>query len=128
VEYHVARREAQARLHFDLAHRANPKDAGLANNLAWYLANTNPRDPERALVLVNDALTRQPGNASFLETRGQIHAQMGQDRSAIADLEVALGALGSRRAIHNTLAACYEKQGESELAKKHKALAQEAKK
>jgi hypothetical protein len=53
---------------------------------------------------------------------------MGQDRPAIADLEVALGALGSRRAIHNTLAACYEKQGELELAKKHKALAQESKK
>jgi len=128
VEYHMARREAQARLHFDLAFRVNPKDAALANNLAWYLANTSPREPERALVLVNDALLRQPGNASFLETRGQIHAQLGQDRAAIADLEVALGAMGPRRSIHNTLATCYEKQGEAELAKKHKALAQEAKK
>jgi len=36
--------------------------------------------------------------------------------------------MGPRRAIHNTLATCYEKQGEAELAKKHKALAQEAKK
>ena len=128
VEYHIARREAQARLHFDLAYRANPKDPAIANNLAWYLANSSPRELERAIALVNEALTRQPGSASFLETRGQIHAQMGQDRPAIADLEVALGALGSRRAIHNTLAACYEKQGELELAKKHKALAQESKK
>lgn len=128
VEYHLARRETQARLHFDLANRANPKDAGLANNLAWYLANTSPRDLDRALILINNAITRQPGNGNFLETRGQIHAQMGQDRSAVVDLEIALGALGSRMAIHKTLAACYDRLGETELAKKHRALEQEAKK
>ncbi|MCY2937178.1 MAG: tetratricopeptide repeat protein [Planctomycetota bacterium] len=128
ADYHVARRDQMARLHFDLAYRANPNDIGVANNLAWYLAHYSPRDFDRAIALVNSAIEKQSTNGSFIETRGQIYARMGQFREAITDLEQSLTILGQRRSIHNTLMECYEGLGEPDLAKKHKTLGMDAKK
>ena len=119
AEYHRNRRQEMARLHFELANRADPKMAVVANNLAWYLVNTTPRDPERALSLVNAALASGMANPSFLETRGQIRSVLGDDAAAIIDLEQAGKALGMTRAIHQTLAKCYGRLGDEEQARRH---------
>lgn len=126
AEYHRNRRPEMARLHFDQAHRADPKIAVVANNLAWYLVNTSPRDPERALALVEAALARGPFNPSFLETRGQIRALLGDDASAIADLEQAGRASGMTTAIHRTLARCYGRLGDTAQSRLHAELAEKA--
>jgi len=122
-DYHRNRRQDMARLHFELAHRADPKAAVVANNLAWYLINTVPRDPERALALVNSALESGLVNPSFLETRGQIRAILGDDAAAVADLEAAGRALGMSRAIHQALARCYGRLGDTEQSKRHDDMA-----
>ena len=123
VEYHKARRQDMARLHFELSHRADPLSMDIANNLAWYMAHTTPRDPEKALILINAALLRLPEKANYLETRGQILALLGRHTEAITDLEKATRLMGSTRAIHTTLADCYTRLGETELAKRHQSLA-----
>lgn len=125
-EYHRNRRQEMARLHFELAYRADPKIAVVANNLAWYLVNTAPRDPERALSLVNAALASGTVNPSFLETRGQIRAVLGDDAAAITDLEQAGRVSGMTRAIHQTLAKCYSRLGDREQARRHTDLAEKA--
>lgn len=123
VEYHKARRQDMARLHFELSHRADPRSMDIANNLAWYMAHTTPRDPEKALILINAALLRLPDQANYLETRGQILALLGHHTEAITDLEKATRLMGSSQAIHTTLANCYTRLGEMELAKRHQSLA-----
>ena len=126
AEYHRNRRQEMARLHFELSYRADPKMTVVANNLAWYLVNTTPRDPERALALVNAALASGTVNPSFLETRGQIRAVLGDDAAAISDLEQAGKSLGMTRAIHQTLAKCYGRLGDEEQARRHAGLAEKA--
>lgn len=127
MEYHKTSRQDMARLHFELSYRTDPRSMEIANNLAWYLAHTHPRDPERALILANAAVQRQPDRANYLETRGQILALMGQYKEAVTDLETAARAMGSTRAIHSTLAECYARLGETVLATRHLALAKQSK-
>jgi len=122
TDAHRAGRLDLARLHFELAHRLNPQIPELCNNLAWYLANETPRDPQKALALANQAVQLQPNNTSFLDTRGQILALAGNWKDAVADLEKALTGLSGNAGTHKSLALCYEKLGMSDLAELHRAI------
>lgn len=142
IDAHMSSRPDLARLHFELAFRANPKIPELMsnyswfmvegfksdlpniyNNLAWYMANEPPRDPQRGLSMVNQAIQFQPNNPSFYETRGQIYVMFSQWKNAITDLELALSAMGSTPGIHKSLALCYEKLGMKDEAQAHQAKA-----
>lgn len=110
-----------------LARKEKPYIPALYNNLAWYFANEVPRDPERALWLVNLALEEKPNQPSFLETRGQIHVLVGKWKEATVDLEKALSLGGPTPAIHQGLSKSYEKLGLKDLAELHKAQAEKTK-
>ena len=127
TEAHRKGRTDLARLHFDLAYQANPKLPEACNNLAWYLSNESPRDLKRGLEISAQAVTMNPGNPHFRETRGQIHLLLGQWKEAITDLEFALTNLGPTPSIHQSLATAYKKMGDSKLAAIHQGQADKQK-
>jgi hypothetical protein len=77
----------------------------VANNLAWVIAfNMKPPDLDRALALVNLALSKEE-KPEFHGTRGHILAEMGRDREAMNDLESAKAAYAnSPKQAHNLFA------------------------
>ena len=64
---------------------------------------------------------------TFLETRGQVLAKLGRDEEAIADLAKSLEAFPNVPEIHETLARCYRKIGNAELADAHQKRFEELK-
>jgi Flp pilus assembly protein TadD len=119
----AARGQAEeARRHCEQAYKLAPHLAGSANNLAWMLAHADPPDLPQALTLVNGALERVPGNASFLDTRGHVLAKMGRWQEALADLELVLRERPDNPALHRILAECYRHLGQQEMAAEHQRL------
>jgi tetratricopeptide (TPR) repeat protein len=47
---------------------------------------------QRALALLDELLVRWPGNRYLLSSRGNLHAQLGQGRQAVADLRTLVAA------------------------------------
>src|SRR5205823_4094587 len=80
----------QAKQYLEQAYKLDPAGPVLANNLAWVLAHTNPPDLDRALAIINTVIERQPKDARFRETRGQVLAKIGRWHEAITDLQAAL--------------------------------------
>ncbi len=127
TEAHRKGRSDLARLHFDLAYQANSKLPEVCNNLAWYLANESPRDLKRGLEISAQAVTMNPENPHFRETRGQIHMLLGQWKEAVTDLEFALTKMGPTPSIHQGLATAYKNLGDSKLAALHQGQADKKK-
>lgn len=94
----------------------------VVNNLAWFLAFREPPELDRALQLINEALSRQPGDPRFLDTRGQIFTKLKCWDDAIADLERALAVDEPARETHLALAECYEAKGLADLSRRHRQL------
>jgi tetratricopeptide (TPR) repeat protein len=71
----------------------DPEDPGVNNEVAWFLA-TNPeprlRDPARAVRLAGKAVTARPQSADYQNTLGVAHYRNGDDKAAVAELEVAM--------------------------------------
>ncbi len=114
--------------HLDQANSLNPRTGVTLNNLAFVLAHMQPPDLPRALEMSMQAVRIAPNSAAFLETRGQIYAQMGSHSEAITDLEQALKRitnLSTRINAHESLATCYEALGDAQLAKLHHEKAEE---
>lgn len=101
------------------------KNHGALNNLAWVLANSEPKDLDRALNLVDQALQLKPNDHRYRETRGQILTGLEQWAGAIKDLEFALNGLPSAADVHKSLAECYEQIGNRDLAQAHSKAAEE---
>lgn len=99
---------AAALPHLETAHRMDPRNPILANNLAWCLANLEPPRVDRALELVDGvmkadaAIARDP---AYRDTRGQILIKLG-----MKDLERAQTGLGDeeRRGIDRLLQEAHE--------------------
>ncbi len=118
------RRDYQAaRDHFEQVLRQDPTFAGVANNLAWLLSQTDPVDLERALTMANRAVEADPSNAIFRETRGQILVQLQQWEQAVSDLEFALNGSPDPHEIHLALASAYERLSQPALAQAHRQAA-----
>lgn len=62
---------------FDQAFQLDPEDPLLANNLAYVLIDTGI-DPHRGVALAEQAVERQPLEASFLDTLGWGYVQIGR--------------------------------------------------
>ena len=96
------------------------KPAGL-NDQAWHLV-TGPaeqRDPAKALKLIQEAVRRQPNNATFLNTLGVVQYRNGLFKEAIAALEKSLAAGKGQSDAFDLffLAMCHAKLGDAAKAK-----------
>lgn len=97
-------------------------DHGLSlNNLAWLLANQDPKDLVQALDYAQRAVATNPGIATFHDTLGTIHLEGRNWPAAIAELELALAQtpMNTRGKIHAKLAQAYEAIGDPALSDLH---------
>lgn len=109
----------EALLHLEQAYQLAPQLGVVANNLAWVLANAQPPDLPRALILCNSLLERWPEEPMYRDTRGQIHLKMGHWKEALADLEIALRRRPNDVALHRSLAETYRHLDMPEMAAEH---------
>lgn len=105
--------------YYAAAYKADNQQHAAANNLA-VIYSQNDQYLDDALRLANAAITVQPENPHYLETRGQIYVKRKQWREAIADLHRALNAMPNNPKIHASLAQAYEATGQAEAARLHR--------
>ncbi|MCY3005131.1 MAG: tetratricopeptide repeat protein [Planctomycetota bacterium] len=112
--------EAKQKLHEAI--KAFPDHGPSLNNLAWLLANEEPRDLDQAKELAQRAVASDPQMGNFHDTLGTIFLELKDWRSAIQELELALAQtpVNARSKIHAKLAISYEAIGETSLAAMHK--------
>lgn len=112
-----------AMFHFEQALEIRDDIPVMLNNLAWLISHDEKApDPERALGLINAALEKQPENASFLDTRGNIFVMLKQWRPALTDFEKALKGVKDKKAVHKQLSVVYSELGMQELSDIHKEM------
>ena len=103
-----------------LAEKELPRSGAILNNLAVAMAMGDDPKLEIALVVSNKAIDMTPSaTPHFFETRGQILFRLDQYMEAIPDLEKALPVKTLALKAHESLAVCYEKIGEPDLAAMH---------
>jgi tetratricopeptide (TPR) repeat protein len=83
-----------------IAAGSNP---AILNNLAIAILRGKLDNPQRALLLVNQALKLLPDNPELLSTRGEIHVELKLWQNARQDLELSLAARGGRPRVHRLL-------------------------
>ncbi len=110
--------EAAAR-YLDQAHKLDPQDAPVLNNLAYTLLKLGPSHHARGLELIDRALEMRPDEPSFHETRGQLLLSLGRYQEAVDALNLALNGLGDTPDIHRGLATAFRHLNEPDLAEKH---------
>ncbi|MEQ9411980.1 MAG: tetratricopeptide repeat protein [Fuerstiella sp.] len=108
--------DAEASIHLERAFVELPDAATVANNFAWYLANKEPAEPEKALKLIQPILEKAPQNHYIRDTRGHIYLKLGRWKEAVDDLEYAVQALSTNRQTHLGLATAYRNLGLKDLA------------
>ncbi len=113
-----------AQLHLDRAWKTEPQMAVLANNVAVVLAESDSQELDRALLIINAVVKRQPKEPSYLMTRGQILARMGKWEEALPDLKACAAAYPATREVHRALAEIYAKLNRQDLAAEHRRLAE----
>jgi tetratricopeptide (TPR) repeat protein len=121
----------QARLHWERAYKLSPDTPVLANNLAFLLYQTDPSQYQRALDLINVALSKMPKEPVFLDTRGRILFKMGKYPEALHDLLIALPRTRNtpnEEPMHRLMAEVYEKNNNPDMAREHTKRADELKK
>lgn len=114
-------------LHFAAAFAATPVACDLANNLAATLTEDAEGDPALALAIIQTLLVRQPENAFYRDTRGQVLLRQGKAEAAVADLEFALPKLPDTEGTHRALAQAYTRLGQTERAAEQTRAADAAK-
>ena len=109
---------ALAEKKYRVALQSAPDDPTLANNLAWVLLKkarstpANSADDQRqqllseALSWSEKAVGALPEIVSFLETRGQIQAELGNHAQAISDLTACINRGKDTPEIQRTIEAC----------------------
>ena len=104
----------------ELAATELPQSGAILNNLAVALSMRQDADYERALKISEQAIRQTPdASPHFFETRGQILQRLGRYKEAIPDLERALSVPNLAKNAHLSLATCYEKLGDTEIAELH---------
>lgn len=110
-------RQEIARTQLEHAHHQLPGSLEIANNLAFMIAHSEPRDLRQALELVSQAIARAPRPlsvatmASLYDTRGDILRQLGNWKSAAEDLELALFCDPTNATARRGLEQCYQRIG-----------------
>jgi len=112
---------AAERVHLEQAFRLDPKTATVANNLAWVLLHQPEPDAARALILADLAVTREPANANFRDTRGRAYLALGRPADALADLGAAHAVAPDTPGLRAALADVYERLGQPAVAAAYRA-------
>ena len=110
---------AAARREFEQAMAHDISAAGLLNNLANLIADTEaaaPEDLRNAEAMVESALQLFPGLPAFLDTRGKLHLRLGEPLKAIASFELALKDARIRSEVNRNLAKAYRVMGDESRA------------
>ena len=113
---------AAAREHWEKALKGEVPMPLAANNLAYALAYTEPKDAARALEVIDKALKDAPKEPRLLGTRGQVLNQLGRWKDAVGDLELALSTGTRSVGLHRALADAYEHLGMAEKSAEHRSL------
>jgi tetratricopeptide (TPR) repeat protein len=113
----------RALFHLGRAHEIDPGMSVVANNLAWFLAHSEPPDLSRALSLMDTVITRWPDRAEFRDTRGHILIKLKRWDDALRDLELALPGLRDSVDLHVALARVYRHKELDDLASEHERIA-----
>lgn len=110
---------SQAREFYEIAVQTDAATPFAWNNIAWILANVEPRNLSRALECADRAIELHQ-DPRFNETRGQIHMQLEQFEAAIVDLQKAVnGDFPEMADVHRALAIAYRHLGEHDLSRAH---------
>jgi tetratricopeptide (TPR) repeat protein len=115
----------QAGLHLEQAFQVLPNAAIVANNLAWCLVKGETKDPERALVLIDQVIARDPDFAEYYDTRGHILLELKRWKEAAAALEKALSGIPPNSATHLGLSDAYRNLGMTEISDEHRRRAEQ---
>jgi len=109
--------------HTERAFELDPALMDVANNLAWLLGDAEKPDLARALELTNLAISRQPGDPRYRDTRGTILMKMHAWEAALTDFESILphAAGEHRKRIHERLETIYLRLGKASIAELHRA-------
>ncbi len=98
-----------AQLHLELAYERDARMPAVLNNLAWTIMQSESRDLDRALKLIDAALKLEP-RFEFSITRADILAQMKRFNEAVVELEGILPQMADqdRGPVHQRLAQLYD--------------------
>lgn len=116
---------AKARRYLERAYSLQRSDPMILNNLALALIRTkegkkvSPSDAERALKLIDEALTIVPEHPDMLSSRGEILIAMKQWENARSDLELALPKRQKSANLRRMLIRVFEALDEPALAAEH---------
>lgn len=102
--------------HLEIALRRAPNNPIVMNNLAFALLDGSKEDTEKALALVDKAMTISGKNPSMLDTKGEILEALGDYQGAIISYEDAIRILPTKLNTRRKLAAAYRKIGMAEMA------------
>ena len=124
--------------YFQLARKQSPRDPHVLNNLAFALLVAKNRNPEQALLLVDQAIailqrTKITSNreniiSSFFDTRGEALMQLDRMQEAAASFEVAFQHRPSSIEIVEKLITCYEQAGNTRQAEAYRRRLEKLKK
>lgn len=94
--YHSKKEDKTAFKYYDKALKLNPKDPGVLNNYAWYLATGNPgkmpreKDLQKAVRMAKDAVENSSGEYHYLDTYGWVLFLSGDKEQAKKYLQQAV--------------------------------------
>lgn len=100
------------------------KNPAILNNLAIAVLRGKLDTPQRALLLVNEALKLLPNNPELLSTRGEIHVALKLWQNAREDLELSLAARGGRPKVHRLLEQAFRGLLDGTNADAHRTMAE----
>ena len=106
----------------ELTIQSYPEHGLSLNNLAWLLANQQPKDLPRAKEMAERAVASNPSIPTFHDTLGAIYLDLNDLPRAIQQLEIALAdtPVKDRYKIHEKLARAYESVGNRAIAELHR--------
>lgn len=100
---------------YEMARNLNPKDPLVNNNYAYSLA-TQGKDLEKALEMIEAALTSEPSMPSYLDTYAWIQFRMGNTETALEYVKKAIDNGGSSAEIYDHLGDIYLKLDDKQKA------------
>lgn len=95
------------------------------NNLAMMLIEANPKDPQRALKLVEPIIQKYPDFLEIYDTRAQIKSTLGLTKDCIQDYLKALPVYCLKPEYHQRLSKAYREINDTGNARIHDELARE---
>lgn len=102
-----------------------PDEVLSLNNLAMMLIEVEPKNPKRALALIEPLIHKYPDFLEIYDTRGQIEQENGQPREAIEDFLKALPVYCLKPEFHLRLARAYRSIKDETNARVHEEVANE---